>query len=70
MAEEQLNLVDGMSASLRRIYQEAERLNKRMLTLKSNIKALEKPMSMSYLRRELKATEQQAQQTREARGLI
>lgn len=66
MAEEQLNLVDGMSASLRRIYQEAERLNKRMLTLKSNIKALEKPMSMSYLRRELKATEQQAQQTERA----
>lgn len=66
MAEEQLNLVDGMSPSLRRIYQEAEKLNKRMLTLRSNIKALEKPMSMSYLKRELKAVEQQAKSTERA----
>lgn len=66
MAEEQLNLVDGMSASLRRIYQEAERLNRRMLTLKADIKSLEKPMSMSYLRRELKATENQAKLTETA----
>lgn len=66
MAEEQLNLVDGMSASLRRIYLEAERLNKRMLTLKTNIKSLEKPASLSYIRRELKQTEKQAQQTERA----
>lgn len=66
MAEEQLTLVDGMSSSLRRIYQEAERLNKRMLSLKANIKSLEKPASMSYLRRELKETEKQAQQTERA----
>lgn len=66
MAEEQLNLVDGMSPSLRRIYQEAEKLNKRMLTLRSNIKALEKPMSMSYLKRELKSVEQQAKSTERA----
>ena len=51
MAEEQLTLVDGMSASLRRIYQEAERLNRRIVTLKTNIKSLEKPMSLSFLRR-------------------
>lgn len=66
MAEEQLTLVDGMSPSLRRIYQEAERLNKRMLTLRSSIQALEKPMSMSHLRRELKQVEQQAKQTSSA----
>ena len=66
MAEEQLNLIDGMSASLRRIYQEAERLNKRMLTLKTTIKSLEKPASLSYMRRELKETEKQAQQTEKA----
>ncbi len=41
MAQEQLNLIDGMSPSLRRIYQEAERLNAKMLTLKANIKSLE-----------------------------
>lgn len=63
MAEEQLSLIDAMSPSLRRIYQEAEKLNRRMLTLKSNIKALEKPTSMSYLRRELKSIENQAKQT-------
>lgn len=66
MAEEQLNLVDGMSPSLKRIYQEAERLNKRILTLRSNIQALEKPTSMSYLKRELKSVEQQAQNTQKA----
>lgn len=66
MAEEQLTLVDGMSASLKRIYQEAERLNKRMLSLKANIKSLEKPASLSYMRRELKETEKQAQQTERA----
>lgn len=66
MAEEQLTLVDGMSASLRRIYLEAERLNKRMLTLKTSIKSLEKPASLSYLRRELKETEKQAQMTEKA----
>lgn len=66
MAEEQLTLVDGMSASLRRIYQEAERLNKRMLTLRSNIKTLEKPTSMSYLKRELKSVETQAKATERA----
>lgn len=66
MAEEQLNLVDGMSASLRRIYLEAERLNKRMLSLKANIKSLEKPASMAYMRKELKETERQAQQTERA----
>lgn len=66
MAEEQLTLVDGMSPSLRRIYQEAERLNKRMLTLRSNIKTLEKPTSMSYLKRELKNVETQAKQTERA----
>ena len=60
MAEEQLTLVDGMSPSLRRIYQEAEKLNRRILTLKSNIKTLEKPTSMSYLKRELKSVETQA----------
>lgn len=66
MAEEQLNLIDNMSPSLRRIYQEAEKLNKRMLTLRSNIKALEKPMSLSYMRRELKSVENQAKQTERA----
>lgn len=66
MAEEQLTLVDGMSPSLRRIYQEAEKLNRRMLTLRSNIKTLEKPTSMSYLRRELKETEKQAKLTETA----
>lgn len=63
MAEEQLNLIDGMTPSLQRIYREAERLNSRMLTLRSNIKALEKPASLSYLRRELKTIEQQAKNT-------
>lgn len=66
MAEEQLTLVDGMSASLRRIYQEAERLNRRIVTLKTNIKSLEKPMSLSFLRRELKETENQAKLTETA----
>lgn len=66
MAEEKLTLIDGMSASLRRIYREAERLNQRMLTLKSNIKSLEKPTSLSYFRKELKDTEKQAQQTERA----
>lgn len=66
MAEEQLNLIDGMSASLRRICQEAERLNKRMLSLKADIKSLEKPMSLSFLRRELKETEKQAKLTQNA----
>ena len=66
MAEEQLTLVDGMSPSLRRIYQEAEKLNRRMLTLRSNIKTLEKPTSMSYLRRELKSVETQAKATERA----
>lgn len=66
MAEEQLNLIDGMSPSLRRIYQEAERLNKRMLSLKADIKSLEKPMSLSFLRRELKETEKQAKLTQSA----
>lgn len=66
MAEEQLTLVDGMSPSLRRIYQEAERLNKRMLTLRSNIKALEKPTSMSSLKKELKEAEKQAKITEKA----
>lgn len=66
MAEEQLTLVDGMSPSLRRIYQEAERLNRKMLSLKADIKSLEKPMSLSYLRRELKETEKQAQLTQTA----
>lgn len=66
MAEEQLNLVDNMSPSLRRIYLEAEKLNKRMLSLRSNIKALEKPTSLSYMRKELKSVEQQAKQTQEA----
>ena len=66
MAEERLTLVDGMSASLRRIYQEAERLNRRMLTLKTDIKSLEKPMSLSYLRKELKETELQAKLTESA----
>lgn len=59
MAEEKLTLIDGMSASLRRIYQEIEKLNRRMLSLKTNIKSLENPMSLSYLRRELKETEKQ-----------
>ena len=63
MAEEQLNLIDNMSPSLRRIYQEAEKLNRRMLSLRSNIKSLEKPTSMSYMRRELKSVENQAKQT-------
>lgn len=66
MAEEQLTLVDGMSASLRRIYQEAEKLNKRMLSLRSNIKILEKPTSMSYLKRELREAELQAKKTEQA----
>lgn len=66
MAEEQLTLVDGMSPSLRRIYQEAEKLNRRMLTLRSNIKTLEKPTSMSYLKRELKSVETQAKATERA----
>lgn len=66
MAEEQLTLVENLTPSLRRIYQEAEKLNKRMLTLRSNIKALEKPASMSYLRRELKNVETQAKQTERA----
>lgn len=66
MAEEQLTLVDGMSASLRRIYQEAERLNRRIVTLKTSIKSLEKPMSLSFLRRELKETENQAKLTETA----
>ena len=66
MAEEQLNLIDGMSPSLRRIYQEAEKLNRRMLSLRSNIKSLEKPTSMSYMRRELKSVENQAKQTERA----
>lgn len=66
MAEEQLNLIDGMSPSLRRIYQEAEKLNRRMLSLRSNIKSLEKPTSMSYMRRELKSVETQAKQTERA----
>lgn len=66
MAEEQLTLVDGMSPSLRRIYQEAEKLNRRMLTLRSNIKTLEKPTSMSYLKRELKEAEKQAKATEKA----
>lgn len=66
MAEEQLNLIDNMTPSLRRIYQEAEKLNRRMLTLRSNIKALEKPASLSYMRRELKTVEQQAKQTERA----
>lgn len=66
MAEEQLTLLDNMSPSLKRIYQEAEKLNKRMLTLRSNIKALEKPMSLSYMRRELKSVENQARQTQNA----
>lgn len=66
MAKEQLTLVDGMSPSLRRIYQEAEKLNRRMLTLRSNIKTLEKPTSMSYLRRELKSVETQAKATERA----
>lgn len=63
MAEEQLTLIDNMSPSLKRIYQEAEKLNKRMLTLKANIKSLEKPTTMSYLRKELKSVENQAKQT-------
>lgn len=66
MAEEQLNLIDNMSPSLRRIYQEAEKLNRRMLSLRSNIKSLEKPTSMSYMRRELKSVENQAKQTERA----
>lgn len=66
MAEEQLNLLDGMSPSLRRIYLEAERLNKRMLSLRSNIKALEKPASLAYMRKELKSVENQARQTETA----
>lgn len=66
MAEEQLTLVDGMSPSLRRIYQEAEKLNRRMRTLRSNIKTLEKPISMSYLKRELKSVETQAKATERA----
>lgn len=66
MAEEQLNLIDNMSPSLRRIYQEAEKLNKRILSLRSNIKALEKPTSLSYIRKELKSVEQQAKQTQTA----
>lgn len=66
MAEEQLTLVENLTPSLRRIYQEAEKLNKRMVSLRSNIKALEKPTSMSYLRRELKNVEMQAKQTERA----
>ena len=66
MAEEQLNLIDNMSPSLRRIYQEAEKLNRRMVSLRSNIKSLEKPTSMSYMRRELKSVENQAKQTERA----
>lgn len=66
MAEEQLTLVENLTPSLRRIYQEAEKLNKRMLTLRSNIRALEKPASMSFLRRELKNVETQAKQTERA----
>lgn len=66
MAEEQLNLIDNMSPSLRRIYQEAEKLNRRVLSLRSNIKALEKPASLSYMRKELKSVETQAKQTERA----
>ena len=66
MAKEQLTLVDGMSPSLRRIYQEAKKLNRRMLTLRSNIKTLEKPISMSYLKKELKSVETQAKATERA----
>lgn len=40
MAEEQLNLIDRMSPSLRRIFQEAQKLNKKMQELKSGINKL------------------------------
>lgn len=66
MAEEQLNLIDNISPSLRRIYQEAEKLNRRILSLRSKIKTLEKPASLSYMRKELKSVENQAKQTERA----
>ncbi len=66
MAQEQLNLIDGMSPSLRRIYQEAERLNAKMLTLKANIKSLEKRGTLSYFRKELKDVERQAKLTEQS----
>lgn len=66
MAEEKLDLIDGMSPSLKRIYQEAEKLNKRMLSLGANIKSLEKRGNLSYMRRELKTVENQARQTETA----
>lgn len=66
MAEEKLTLIDGMSASLKLITQNAERTNKMILSLRSNIKSLEKPTSLSFLRRELKQLEKQSKQTEQA----
>lgn len=66
MAEEQLTLLDNMSPALRRIYREATNLNKRIETLKASIKSLEKPLSLSYMRRELKETQKTVQQTEAA----
>lgn len=66
MAEESLYLVDQMSPSLRRIAEEADRLNRRMVSLERQIRSLEKPTKLTRLRRELKEVQKEAKLTEKA----
>jgi len=66
MATESLNLQDNMTPSLQRIANEAERLYKRMQTLKAVIRSLEKNTSLNNLKRELRTVSNEAKQTERA----